>query len=456
MPRKMSTSLTLTPNTIDASPRKSFFISLLTRDIELSSCVLDLIDNSIDGIIKKSWVDISTMISSWDAEVSNQVLQAYSIDVELTEEKFSIKDNGSWITEKVLKDYAFRFGAGVWDNHEDDYNGLSVFWIWMKRAFFKLGRKIELKTKTQEACISVLLDVDEWEKDEDNWRINYSKEDNPQGETGTEIIITQLNEDIISQVKSKEYMSKRMVSLLTKSYPLFISAGLCITMNDKVIENLLPKIIQENSYYAVREEKNFNDSGIDVKIVAGLIKVDKTNTQDTWWFVFCNSRNVLYANKDYLTWWWMRWIRQFHTSINPFIGYVFFTSNDEKKLPRNTTKDGIVFDNIIYQKVLNKMIEIWTPIVKFLTKRYAKDSDFNKVLEWKNTTDIITIIQKKEANQNFELIENSNTESIQYNVEKGKLEMMKEVLANNLWKDSISNRQVGECTFDYFYKNEVN
>ena len=151
----------------------------------------------------------------------------------------------------------------------------------------------------------------------------------------------------------------------------------------------------------------------------------------------------------------MRWVRQFHTSINPFIGYVFFTSKDEKKLPRNTTKDGIVFDNIVYQKVLNKMIDIWNPIVKFLAKRYQKDSDFNRVLKWKKEADIITIIQKKEENQNFELTENSNTESIQYNVDKEKLDIVKDVLTNSLWKDSISNRHIWEYTFDYFYKNEI-
>jgi len=39
-------------NYINAEPRKQFFISLLTRDITLSNCILDLIDNSIDGIIK--------------------------------------------------------------------------------------------------------------------------------------------------------------------------------------------------------------------------------------------------------------------------------------------------------------------------------------------------------------------------------------------------------------------
>lgn len=101
------------------------------------------------------------------------------------------------------------------------------------------------------------------------------------------------------------------------------------------------------------------------------------------------------------------------------------------------------------------MIDIWNPIVKFLAKRYQKDSDFNRLLKWKKEGDIITIIQKKEENQNFELTENSNTESIQYNVDKEKLDIVKDVLTNSLWKDSISNRYIWEYTFDYFYKNEI-
>jgi hypothetical protein len=39
---------------INASPRKAFFTDMLTRDITLEDCILDLIDNSIQGIIYKS------------------------------------------------------------------------------------------------------------------------------------------------------------------------------------------------------------------------------------------------------------------------------------------------------------------------------------------------------------------------------------------------------------------
>jgi len=37
---------------VSAHPVKSFFVHMLTRDIELSDAVLDLLDNCIDGIIR--------------------------------------------------------------------------------------------------------------------------------------------------------------------------------------------------------------------------------------------------------------------------------------------------------------------------------------------------------------------------------------------------------------------
>jgi hypothetical protein len=35
---------------IDASPTKTFFVDMLTKDIELEDAILDLLDNCIDGI----------------------------------------------------------------------------------------------------------------------------------------------------------------------------------------------------------------------------------------------------------------------------------------------------------------------------------------------------------------------------------------------------------------------
>ncbi|WP_072395132.1 hypothetical protein [Hyphomicrobium sp. CS1GBMeth3] len=40
------------PKKVDANPTKAFFVRMITRDIALEDCVLDLIDNSIDGAWK--------------------------------------------------------------------------------------------------------------------------------------------------------------------------------------------------------------------------------------------------------------------------------------------------------------------------------------------------------------------------------------------------------------------
>ena len=39
------------PILANAFPRKSFFVQMFTKDISLEDCVLDLIDNSIDGLV---------------------------------------------------------------------------------------------------------------------------------------------------------------------------------------------------------------------------------------------------------------------------------------------------------------------------------------------------------------------------------------------------------------------
>ena len=37
---------------IDASPTKELFINVLTKDISLKDCILDLLDNSVDSYIR--------------------------------------------------------------------------------------------------------------------------------------------------------------------------------------------------------------------------------------------------------------------------------------------------------------------------------------------------------------------------------------------------------------------
>ena len=37
----------------NGAPTKEFFVGMLTRDIELSDAILDLLDNCLDGVVRQ-------------------------------------------------------------------------------------------------------------------------------------------------------------------------------------------------------------------------------------------------------------------------------------------------------------------------------------------------------------------------------------------------------------------
>ncbi len=76
----------LTMKRASANPTKTFFVKMITRDILLEDCILDLIDNSVDG--------------AWRSEGSHPMgltqdtdLSKYTISLSLSPDTFTIIDN---------------------------------------------------------------------------------------------------------------------------------------------------------------------------------------------------------------------------------------------------------------------------------------------------------------------------------------------------------------------------
>src|SRR4051812_30409478 len=90
-------------------PSKTLFISMLTRDISLADCIVDLIDNSADGV--KEYRKRSNIPVPQQNEYGT-----YSVNVSLKKREFKISDNCGGIPVEVAKEYAFRFGR----EDEDD------------------------------------------------------------------------------------------------------------------------------------------------------------------------------------------------------------------------------------------------------------------------------------------------------------------------------------------------
>lgn len=99
-----------------AYPRKNFFVQMFTKDISLEDCVLDLIDNSIDGLIKSRHMRLSSIAHGiWVAKKETRVRIATlpTIHVTLTNKSFEIKDNCGGIDLKDAVEEVFNFGHAL-------------------------------------------------------------------------------------------------------------------------------------------------------------------------------------------------------------------------------------------------------------------------------------------------------------------------------------------------------
>src|SRR5687768_6965667 len=92
-----------------AVPRKKFFLEMFTRDISLQDCILDLIDNSIDGLIRTHDLNLDAMqlLGFVANEPHRNGLE--QIKVDYTPDRFRIRDNCGGIARGYAEAEVFNF-----------------------------------------------------------------------------------------------------------------------------------------------------------------------------------------------------------------------------------------------------------------------------------------------------------------------------------------------------------
>ena len=170
----------------DANASRAFFVQMLTRDIALEDCVLDLLDNSVDG----AWRSLGHAAPSLQDQGID--LSPYHIEITANEGLFSLEDNCGGMTQERAEKYAFTFGRMLTnDDREeeseekvdagetaepDEASGeaeyrIGVYGIGMKRAIFKIGGLIDIRSTYTEAderkAFQVPINVPTWMRDPD-------------------------------------------------------------------------------------------------------------------------------------------------------------------------------------------------------------------------------------------------------------------------------------------------
>ncbi len=211
---------------ISAEPVKSFFVSMLTRDIHLEDAILDLLDNCVDGILRSS-KSKSKMEKPYDGYVAK---------IEFSKNSFMICDNCGGIPWS-LHEYAFRMGRP--SDRPADVNGtVGVYGIGMKRAIFKIGKLCTIETKNKNDAYQVKI-TPEWIGNENEWNIPVKSIDKT--DEGTTIKVEDLHDGAASLfVDDKDSFFKTLYEKIAEQYAIIIEKGFNVSGRAHVFSLKIP------------------------------------------------------------------------------------------------------------------------------------------------------------------------------------------------------------------------
>jgi hypothetical protein len=449
--------MTISIDKVGANPTKAFFVTMITRDIALEDCILDLIDNSVDG--------------AWRSEGSRPMgladgadLSKYSITIEATPSRFMVRDNCGGMTLDDAVNHAFSFGRQ--ESAQQDAYSIGVYGIGMKRAVFKLGRDIKVRStysysaEKREAFV-VPINVDNWlANDTPPWDFDIDDAD-PLEHNGVEIVVQSLNPSVATSFDNPVFV-QNLRRIIARDYSLHLSRGLRISLNGSEITGALMQLRLGEDFAPMRIQYTDQVDGRDVsvEIICGMAapppedaSPDAADTGERrfGWYVVCNGRIVLAADKTVVSGWgtdgWPQWHRQY----SGFMGIVLFTAADARVLPLTTTKRSVDTSSEVYRRSQPKMREVTRSWIGYTNdRREAMDDAKRKEAAAKPIA--IQAVASRPAISVPKLVARPIGEpvaNVHYSVPVAKLTR----LAKGFGSIRLSYREVGLKSFEYAYSD---
>lgn len=444
-----------TPDTqeIDAAPTKGFFVEMLTRDIGLEQAVLDLVDNSIDG----------AKGLKGDGE---SPFEGMKVALEFSKDKFRIVDNCGGFSKEAARTYAFKFGKPT--GSPRTAHSIGQFGVGMKRALFKFGHHFSVKSATKDDTWAVSVNVPEWESKPTSWTFPWADFE-PSTEVslespGTEIVVTKLRPEVAAKFSTKIF-ENAIHQLIKSKHRQFIAGGLEIKVNGHHVDATSLYLLVDSASKLRPGIEQFvikDDSQEDIKVRIA-VGVGPSVPSQAGWYVVCNGRVVLEADRRAVTGWGLIEeqsktvvIPNYHNQFSRFRGIVTFDSDDSVRVPWNTTKTDVDQDNPIWQKTFERMTELMRPVIDFLNELDADIDEHTRehspLLEFVSKvafvkSEALTMASTFAAPARGSLSKGPKTIKLQYVKPVNEVQfLMKEL-------DVATAKAVGEKTFELLYES---
>jgi hypothetical protein len=438
---------------------------MITKDIELLPSIADLVDNSIDG---------ARSIRP-DGDFTNLYVK-----ILVDSESFSIVDNCGGISIDIARHYAFRFGRPP--GFKGVESSVGQFGVGMKRALFKLGDHFVINSTAPSSWFQLTVDVPTWAQEQNpDWSFEFDDYDDtethPLEKCGTTITVTFLHPEI-SEDLSQAAVIGQLAGQFSLQHQSAIVGGLDISINGKKLRPNIPTLLSSDLLkplnYAIRIPTP-KGGQVEARIVAGIAAAQKRDDSkneadpddfpeppEAGWYVFCNERLVLAADRTEQTG-WGRVMASYHPQYRRFRGYVYLSAKSSELLPWNTTKTGLDLDSAVYRTVREEMYKALLAVGSVLNRQKSEVGQEEEQGPGPVTRALATASEVQVSG-----LETSATYvapaapprkpstrppnpqvSIQYSVDRT---LLRRVMA---YTKLTSAAQVGKTAFDYFVRHEM-
>ncbi len=441
----------------DASPEKSLFLEMFIRDLSLEDCILDLIDNSLDSLIRTRKIDVSDSLLPVPGEqkqtsASSHPYEKGLIDITYDLKSFNLVDTCGGISIEEAKNEVFRFG------HKADVqpSQLGVYGIGLKRAIFKIGNAISISSHTEQEGFKTHIDVPKWAKDR-NWFILLEPTDLSSNglKAGTSISISQLRPEVVERIKSGTF-AKHLYDMIAGTYCLFLDKYLKVTLNGYEVKPLPIPLARSENVNIAKEE--FQNDDVTVTLYAGLAARDakgEWRASEAGWYAACNGRLVVSADKTDLTGWGKGPSPMFVPKYRGFVGVIFFYSQNTLSLPWTTMKRGLNRESMVFQKARGRMANLARPVLRFLDEMYSTKEIEREpqrlIAEQVQLVDVRNLSTTPSSVFNTQKLPPSeHAIRVQYDAKDSELQRIRKVLNKSSW----SAKKIGRFTFEHYLKME--
>lgn len=348
-------------------PTKRFFVSMLTRDIDLVAAILDLIDNCVDGAMR-------SLDGALDGE---RPFDGYWAEITINDKEFIIVDNCGGIPWEIARDHAFRLGRP--DIQRDGHlPTIGMYGIGMKRAIFKMAEEATVTTQTKNEAYSVSYTKAWLDAENDlEWDLPIREEEKPLSADGTKITVSTLKPDIALKFGRDSSVVSDLESSIRQLFGFIMESGFEIRVNGTAV---VPDTLKIHMSVPADESGgtqggitpyvfSTTEQGVQIDVIIGFRgplpresdiwdeQEGKRTSEDAGVSVICNDRIVILNDKTRLTGWGDGNVPKYHNQFIAIAGLIFFRSNNADLLPISTTKRGLDQNSDMYFLARAKAME---------------------------------------------------------------------------------------------------